>query len=212
MREVEIVACEAMRYDAGKNIFVDDKKFVAVEKCYEIRLNGKFFKTIFCSPNDLEDLIVGMIAQEEKNFDAAQIFSEVKFVAKDILACADKLLGELSISHDKTNGVHSGALFDGKGILIFREDIGRHNVFDKIHGAALRQNIFLGDKALIFSGRCSSEMMIKLRRMNIPVVVAKSVPTTHSINLAKKFGITLAGRMTADSFCIYTNPERIVLR
>lgn len=139
------------------------------------------------------------------------IFAEVKFVAKDILKCADKLLGELSLTHDKTNGVHSGILFDGKGVLIYREDIGRHNVFDKIFGATLREKIFLGNKALIFSGRCSSEMMIKLKRMNIPVVVAKSVPTTFSINLAKKLGITLAGRLTADSFCIYTNPERIVL-
>lgn len=54
-------------------------------------------------------------------------------------------------------------------------------------------------------------MLIKLKRMNVPVVVAKSVPTTLSIKLAKKFGITLAGRLIADSFCIYTNPQRIVL-
>ena len=210
MREIEIVGCEVIRYDAEKNIFVADKKFVAVEKFFEIRLNGKPFRKIFCSPNDLEDLVVGIIAQE-KTSAAAQIFSEVKFVAKDILNCADKLLGELSITHDKTNGVHSGILFDGKDILIYREDIGRHNVFDKIHGAALRQKIFLGDKVLIFSGRCSSEMILKVARMNIPVVLAKSVPTTHAINIAKKFGITLAGRLRAESFCIYTNPQRIVL-
>ena len=209
MQEVEIVGCEVIRYDAEKNIFVADKKFVSVEKCYEIRLNGKPFRKIFCSPNDLEDLIVGIIAQEKTS--AAQIFSDVKFFAKDILNCADKLLGELSITHDKTNGVHGGILFDGKDILIFREDIGRHNVFDKIFGAALRQNIFLGDKALIFSGRCSSEMILKVVRMNIPVVVAKSVPTNFSITIAKNFGITLAGRLRADSFCIYTNPQRIVL-
>lgn len=208
--EGKTTAFDVIKYDAAKNIFVDDKKSVAVEKCYEVRLNGKFFRKIFCSPSDLEDLVTGIIAQE-KNSEAAQIFSEAKFVAKDILACADKLLGELSTTHDKTNGVHSGALFDGEKILLFREDIGRHNVFDKIYGAALRQNIFLGDKALIFSGRCSSEMMIKLCRMKIPVVLAKSVPTTYSINLAKKFGITLAGRLTADSFCIYTNPQRVVL-
>ena len=206
----EIIAFEVTKYNAAQNIFSADKKSVAVEKCYEIRLNGKFFRKVFCSPSDLEDLITGIIAQEEIS-QPAQIFSDVKFIAKDILECADKLLGELSSTHDKTNGVHSGILFDGRETLLFREDIGRHNVFDKIFGAALRQNIFLGDKALIFSGRCSSEMMIKLFRMNIPAVVAKSVPTTFSINLAKKFGITLAGRLSADSFCIYTNPERIVL-
>ena len=79
-----------------------------------------------------------------------------------------------------------------------------------LNGKAFRK-IFLGDKALIFSGRCSGEMIIKVMNMKIPIVVAKSVPTTYSISLTKKFGITLVGRLTADSFCIYTNSERIVL-
>ena len=208
--EEKVATFDVIKYDAARNRFADDKKLVAVEQCYEIRLNGEFFRKIYCSPSDLEDLIVGIIAQE-KTSQPAQIISDVQFVAKDILSCADKLLGELSTTHDKTNGVHSSVLFDGKKILLFREDIGRHNVFDKIHGAALRQNIFLGDKALIFSGRCSSEMILKVVRMNIPVVVSKSVPTNFSITIAKKFGITLAGRLRADSFCIYTNPQRILL-
>lgn len=235
MCEDLISSCDVVRYDTNKNIFIADKKFTAVEKSFELRLNGEHFKKFFCTPNNLEDLTLGILAQADKIFSADDItklaideysievetkadvqsaqknFPDVKFIAKDILNCADKLLSELSTTHDKTNGVHSGVLFDGKEILIFREDIGRHNVFDKIYGAALRQHIDLSDKMIIFSGRCSSEMMIKLVRMNIPAVAAKSVPTTYSINLAKKFGITLIGRMRADSFCIYTNPQRIVL-
>lgn len=142
---------------------------------------------------------------------SADELCDVQFSAKKILACADKLLGELSPTHAKTNGVHGGLLFDDEKILFVREDIGRHNVFDKIHGAALRQRINLRDKVLIFSGRCSAEMVSKLHRMKIPVVAAKSVPTTQSIDLARKFGITLAARMSAGSFCIYTYPQRIVL-
>ena len=205
------------------------------EKFFELRLNGEPFREILCSPDDLEDLTFGILAQADKISSAANVmrlninrdlieveinstvqpapktFSNVAFVAKDILTYADKLLGELSTTHGKTNGVHSGVLFDGQKVLLFREDIGRHNVFDKIYGAALRQNIFLGDKMIIFSGRCSSEMINKIAYMKIPAVVAKSVPTSYSIHIAKKFGITLAGRLTADSFCIYSNPERIVL-
>ena len=237
--EEEIMTVAVTKYDAAQNVFSADEKLISVEKFFELKLNGRFYRKVFCSPNDVEDLTIGILAQVGKIFSVEDITrleiknslievetaegrkvkeiaenfsSEIKFIAKDILKCADKLLGELSFTHDKTKGVHSGILFDGREILLFREDIGRHNVFDKIFGAALREKIFLGDKALIFSGRCSSEMMIKLWQMNIPVIVAKSVPTTFSINLAKKFGITLAGRMTADSFCIYTNPERIVLR
>lgn len=233
----EFVTTNVTRYDAAKNVFVPDTKFTSVENCFELRLNGKPFRKVFCSPNCLDDLAIGILAQAEKNFSIDDVtrldvdaenflidveikpaekvsvdeLQNVRFTAKNILACADKLLGELSTTHAKTNGVHSGLLFDGEKILLVREDIGRHNVFDKIHGAAIRERINLRDKVLIFSGRCSSEMMLKLRRMKIPVVAAKSVPTTYSIELANKLGITLAARMAAGSFCIYTNPQRIVL-
>lgn len=137
---------------------------------------------------------------------------DVRFRARDILACADKLLSELAATHEKTNGVHSGVIWDQKAerILVFREDIGRHNVFDKLYGWSLKAGVDIQDKIIIFSGRCSSEMMMKLGRMGISTVAAKSVPTTLSLALAKKLGITLVARMAPGSFCIYTHPERIV--
>lgn len=135
---------------------------------------------------------------------------EIHFKAADILTCADKLLGELAVTHNVTNGVHSGVIFDGHDILVFREDIGRHNVFDKLYGWTLRNKIDITDKIIIFSGRCSSEMIMKIGRMGISTVAAKSVPTTLSVDIAKKLGITLIARMRPGSFCIYTNPERII--
>ena len=146
-----------------------------------------------------------------------QIFErpkDVRFVAGDILATADYLLGTLAATHAKTNGVHSGVIYDQqrRKILVFREDIGRHNVFDKLYGWALRHHIDITDKLIVFSGRCSSEMMMKLGRMGVAAVAAKSVPTTLSLRLAQKLGITLCARMAPGSFCIYTHPERIVLR
>ena len=138
---------------------------------------------------------------------------DVCFRARDILRTADELLAGLSKTHDRTNGVHSGVLFDQKNdkILVFREDVGRHNVFDKLYGWALRNRVEISDKIIIFSGRCSSEMMLKLGRMGISAVAAKSVPTTLSLDLAKKLGITLCARMAPGSFCVYANPERIIL-
>jgi len=137
----------------------------------------------------------------------------VRFRAADILATADELLAGLSKTHDRTNGVHSGVLFDQANakILVYREDVGRHNVFDKLYGWALRNRVEITDKIIVFSGRCSSEMMLKLGRMGISTVAAKSVPTTLSLELARKLGITLCARMAPGSFCVYTNPERIVL-
>lgn len=137
----------------------------------------------------------------------------VRFRAHDILACADMLLRELAATHEKTNGVHSGIVYDQQQskILVFREDIGRHNVFDKLYGWSLRNGVDITDKIIIYSGRCSSEMMLKLGRMGIAAVAAKSVPTSLSLKLAQKLGITLVARMAPGSFCIYTNPERIIL-
>ena len=138
---------------------------------------------------------------------------DVRFHAPDILATADELLSRLSKTHDTTNGVHSGVLFDqtNRKILVFREDVGRHNVFDKLYGWALRNHVEISDKIIIFSGRCSSEMMLKLGRMGISTVAAKSVPTTLSLDIARKLGITLCARMAPGSFCVYANPERIII-
>ena len=132
--------------------------------------------------------------------------------ARAALQTADKLLGELAVTHARTNGVHSGVLYDSKSdrIMVFREDIGRHNVFDKLCGWAFRQGVPLQDKLLVFSGRCSTEMVLKLWRMDCRMVLAKSVPTTLSLEMADKLGITLMGRLTREGFSVYTHDRRVI--
>ena len=240
-RENELVDYSVIRYNAATDSFVDDHKFTSIECFLDIYLNDRKLTTSFCSPGDQEDLIVGILAQmekiriyddinkleiDEKNSKAYVTTSneavikedlivkrkeDFHFKAADILACADKLLGQLAVTHSVTNGVHSGVIFDGHDILVFREDIGRHNVFDKLYGWALTNKVDITDKIIIFSGRCSSEMMMKIGKMGMSAVAAKSVPTTLSISIAKRLGITLIARMAPDSFCIYTNPERIIV-
>lgn len=131
--------------------------------------------------------------------------------ARAALHTADKLLGELAVTHERTNGVHSGVVYDPTvdKILAFREDIGRHNVFDKLYGWAIRNDVSLEDKLLVFSGRCSTEMMVKLWRMGCKMVLAKSVPTTLSLELADKLGITLMARLTPEGFSVYTHAQRV---
>ena len=114
----KIAAYDVVSYDARKNIFVAAEKFVTVEVALELRLNGEFFRKIFCSPADLEDLTVGILAQAGKissaddvtrlkvrgslidvdvknNLQPAQIDSPaMKFRAKNILDCADLNLNE----------------------------------------------------------------------------------------------------------------------
>ena len=237
--------CKVMKYSAAENAFFDDFKLTSVETNLDIRLNGENFSSAPCSPSNLEELALGILAQagkirsvddvlkistDEKNSvvdvtaneqtaeischaDCFKPSYEVRFVAKDILHRADELLTSLAVTHSKTNGVHCGVIFDQaqKKILTCREDIGRHNVFDKLFGWSILNRVDLSDKIIIFSGRCSSQLITKLWHMGIPALLAKSVPTSLAVSLAEKFGITLAAALTTGSFCVYTHPQRIVL-
>ena len=138
------------------------------------------------------------------------IDSNTQFKATDILKCTATLLHEASATHSQTYGVHSGAIVENGELILYSEDIGRHNIFDKLYGKCLEQTMSMENKLLVFSGRISSEILIKVSKMGIPCVVAKSVPTTLALGMAKELGITIVGRMRRDSFCVYTHPERIV--
>ena len=115
-----------------------------------------------------------------------------------------------SAEHRETRGVHSAALADTENILIFRDDIGRHNAFDKVVGAALLAGISLEDKALFSSGRISSEIFSKALRCRIPVLVAAGAPTNQSVKLARQVNMALAGRTRGNRTIIYSAEERII--
>ena len=115
-----------------------------------------------------------------------------------------------STEHRETRGVHSAALADAGNILIFRDDIGRHNAFDKVVGAALLSGISLEDKALFSSGRISSEIFSKALRCRIPVLVAAGAPTNQAVKLARQVNMALAGRTRGNRTIIYSAEERII--
>lgn len=148
-------------------------------------------------------------ANDEKT--VKHVESRARYKASDIVKCSETLLQQASVTHQKTSGVHSGAVVENGEIILFAEDIGRHNVFDKLYGKALEQKIDLNDKLIVFTGRVSSEILIKVSKFNLPCVVAKSVPTSLALSLAKDLGITIAGCARNGSFNIYSHPERIVL-
>jgi FdhD protein len=108
-----------------------------------------------------------------------------------------------------TGGTHSAALADGKGILIFREDIGRHNAIDKVIGYGLRHGYSFKNKIIITSGRISSEVLLKIQKCRIPVVVSRSAPTNQAVMLAKDMNITLVGFARGNRMNIYSSEERI---
>ena len=109
-----------------------------------------------------------------------------------------------------TTGTHAVALsgVDG-GLHVVREDVGRHNAFDKVIGYAMRSGIDPSACVALLSGRISFEMVQKAIRARIPVVAAISAATSLAVSLAKRFDCTLVGRLRDRSMTVYTCPERI---
>ncbi|MFC1959345.1 formate dehydrogenase accessory sulfurtransferase FdhD [Chloroflexota bacterium] len=109
----------------------------------------------------------------------------------------------------RVRGVHAAALGNPGGLLLSAEDIGRHNTIDKVAGKALLGGVATRDQILTTSGRISSEMLIKARMMDIPIVASHTSPTSVTVQLAELWDICVAGYVRQDKMRIYTHPERL---
>jgi len=127
----------------------------------------------------------------------------------DYIRALLKKFRSVSDLFQKTGGIHSAALADGNEIILFAEDIGRHNAVDKLIGRAFLDNIPLDDKILLSSGRISGEIMTKVIRNKIPILVSRTAPTCMSLTYAEDHGITLIGFARVNRMNIYTHPQRI---
>ncbi len=112
----------------------------------------------------------------------------------------------------ETGGVHSAALSDGKEILFFSEDIGRHNAVDKLIGKAFLKSVPLENKILFTSGRVTSEIMTKAGRNRFPIVISRAAPSCMAVSYAEDMGITLVGFARGDRMNIYSWPKRIEMK
>ena len=116
---------------------------------------------------------------------------------------------EAQTLYRKTGGVHSSALCDGEKIVVIADDIGRHNTLDKISGLCLMNGISPETKILITTGRISSEMLQKAARMSSPILISRTSPSSLSIEMAERYGITLIGYARRHRFSVYSNPQRV---
>jgi FdhD protein len=122
-----------------------------------------------------------------------------------------RLLQERSADFHLTGGVHNAALCHEAGLAAVRADIGRHNALDKLFGHCIRQGIPAKHHAIAFSGRISSEVVLKTAKIGCPILLSKSAPTDLALRLAEDLGITCVGFIRADTMNIYTHPHRIAL-
>lgn len=110
-----------------------------------------------------------------------------------------------------TGGLHNAAISDGDAFYLHRTDIGRHNAMDKLYGHCILNRIPIKDKILIFSGRISSEILIKASKIGVGIILSKSAPTDLAIKLADDLNITAIGFIRENSFNVYSHPERLII-
>jgi FdhD protein len=109
-----------------------------------------------------------------------------------------------SVLFRETGGVHSAGLLLSESLEYYAEDIGRHNAVDKVIGEALIKQKSLSDYSLLTSGRISSEIVRKAIRLNIPMILSQSAPTSTAISLAWHYGVYLIGFARGKRFNLYT--------
>lgn len=110
-----------------------------------------------------------------------------------------------------TGGLHSAAITDGRSIVVFAEDIGRHNAVDKVIGACILEGIPFEGTAMLASGRLSAEIVSKCARCGIPVVVSRAAPTSRAVEIAEAAGITLVGFLRGERMNMYSGSARVRL-
>ncbi len=110
--------------------------------------------------------------------------------------------------HRRAGSVHGCALFQGSGMLVFAEDVGRHNAIDTIAGWMLVHGVGGADKVFFTTGRLTSEMVIKAAQMGVPIVVSRNGVTAMGHDLATRLGMCLFGRAANRHFLCYTGLER----
>ena len=137
-----------------------------------------------------------------------KVISDTTISVMEVFALSHKFQNhsELYLS---TRGAHSSALCDNTKILVSNEDVGRHNAIDKVFGQCLLKDIPSKDRIIITSGRISSEILHKVAKQEIPIIISKSVPTNLGVRLSNDLGITLVGYVRGKKMNVYSNAQRI---
>jgi len=112
--------------------------------------------------------------------------------------------------YKSAGSVHGCALFAGSELLIFTEDVGRHNALDAIAGWMWLKDVSGTDKILYTTGRLTSEMVIKAAQMGVAIVVSRSGITEMGHWLAEHLGMALFARCTNRHFLLYSGRERFI--
>ena len=130
--------------------------------------------------------------------DATQIIDDIKHLTNEAKVW------------QKTAGVHVAQLKCGDKIII-REDVSRHVAVDKVIGAAAKEGYDFSRCYISYSGRMPADMLIKVIRVGIPIIISNAAPASSGIDVARVGNITMVGFVRQNRFTVFTAPERVNL-
>ncbi|MGL4670366.1 MAG: formate dehydrogenase accessory sulfurtransferase FdhD [Methanobacteriaceae archaeon] len=136
------------------------------------------------------------------------IESDFKLSAEEIVENMEVLKNNATI-WKATGGVHVAGL-KSKDFFVIKEDVSRHVAVDKVIGAGAIANVDFKNSYVFYSGRMPQDMLIKVARVGIPIIISNAGPAFSGYNLAKKSGLTMVGFARGSRFNVYTNPQRIL--
>ncbi|BEI23158.1 formate dehydrogenase accessory sulfurtransferase FdhD [Vibrio fluvialis] len=112
-------------------------------------------------------------------------------------------------TYKKAGAVHGCAVCQGDQVLSFVEDVGRHNAVDTLAGEMWLNGMSGEDKIFYTTGRLTSEMVIKVAQMGIPVLLSRSGVTQMGLELAHRFGIITIARAKGLRFQVYSGADKV---
>ena len=161
-----------------------------------IKTSGCAMGTIF---GEMFEKLVPLSSKKLKTFS----LSAIRAIIKDINQTKSLYL--------EAGAIHGSVLCDRESILVYMEDVGRHNAVDKVSGFIVMECIDPADKFLYTTGRLTTEMVLKTVSMGIPLLISRSGFTKSAVELAKKFNLTMVGRFKGNRFMCVNGLERIIL-
>ncbi|MFN2188600.1 MAG: formate dehydrogenase accessory sulfurtransferase FdhD [Candidatus Promineifilaceae bacterium] len=169
-------------------------------KNQELELPDKPIVTAGCGGGVTFDDLSGK--HEPLNSHRSVRATELSLLMRELLVGATR--------YRQARGIHTAALACDGELILQVEDVGRHNCLDRLAGAALASSTETCDQILLSSGRISSEMINKARRLQTPIVCSRTSPTSLSVALAEAWNITLVAYLRQDRMRVYTYPERVI--
>ena len=120
-----------------------------------------------------------------------------------------KKINTLPSLYLEAGAIHGCVLAKEDKVLLYMEDVGRHNAIDKIAGYMFQHGIDGGDKIFYTTGRLTSEMVIKAVQRGIPILASRSGFTAWGVDLARQVGLTLIGRARGKRFVVLSGEDRV---